>query len=233
MGKIRACGDLKYGRANLACSTRTPISLPTWGHIGQIFLGISTTDQPLAFPKADHKAAYKNLPLNPAQADACIVTLGNTSGGLLYGLRPRTLLFGAVAAAIHYNCYSRIIAMFANLILGIPIANYFDDIGSMWGSSIPEDALATFSDFCRISVVILKEAKTGLCRQSTFVGLDGLFPFPGNGAILSVNSTGGSLWAGRLGNSSGLDTSCATNWNLPPGDSHIRKLRFSAVSAGV
>ena len=63
-GKIRAFGNLKYGCVNMECATRTPISLPTWDHIGQICLYISTTDQPWSFFKADHKAAYGNLPLN-------------------------------------------------------------------------------------------------------------------------------------------------------------------------
>ena len=147
MGKIRAFDDLKYGCVNLACATRTPVSFPTWGHIGQIFLDISTADQPWSFFEADHKAACKNLPLNPEQADACISPLRTPSGGLWCGFRALTLLFGAVAAALRYNCFSRIIAVLANLVLGIPMANYFDDIGSMSKSSISEDALVTFSDF--------------------------------------------------------------------------------------
>ena len=36
MDTVRACGDFKHGRVNLACGSRTPIKLPTWGHIGQI-----------------------------------------------------------------------------------------------------------------------------------------------------------------------------------------------------
>ena len=102
MGKIRACDDLKYGCGcvNVACATRTPISLPTWDHIGQICLYIAKTDQPWSFSKVDRKAAYKNLPLNPDQSAACIATLRNPSDGLWYGFRPLTLLFGAVAAAL-------------------------------------------------------------------------------------------------------------------------------------
>ena len=38
MGGILAFGDFKYGRVDLACTVRTPIMLPTWGHIGQMCL---------------------------------------------------------------------------------------------------------------------------------------------------------------------------------------------------
>ena len=147
MCRIRASDDLKYGCANEACAARTPISFPTRGHIGEICLDISTTDRPWAFSKVGQKAAYKNLPLNPEQADACIATLRNPSDGLFYGFRPRAFLFGAVAAALRYNFFSRIIAALANLTIGIPTANYFDDIGPMSKSPISEEALATFSDF--------------------------------------------------------------------------------------
>ena len=105
MGKIRACDSLKYGCVNLDCAARTPISLPTWDQIGQICLYVSPTDQHWAFFKAAHKAAYKNLPLNPEQADACIAAIRNPPGGLWCGFRPRALLFGAVAALLRYNCF--------------------------------------------------------------------------------------------------------------------------------
>ena len=117
MGKIRACDDLRYGCVNLGCDTRTPVSLTTWGHIGRIFLDLATAGQSWSFFKADHKAAYKNLPLNPEQADACVATLMYPPDGLWYGFRPRTLLFRPVAATLGYNCFSRIIAALENLIL--------------------------------------------------------------------------------------------------------------------
>ena len=78
MDKIRACDDLKYGCVNVACATRTAITLPTWGRIGQICIDVADTNRAWSFFKLDHKAAYKNLPLNPDQADACIVTLRNS-----------------------------------------------------------------------------------------------------------------------------------------------------------
>ena len=60
-------------------------------------------------------------------------------------LPPRTLLIGAVAALLRFNCYSQIIAALANLLLGLPVVNYFDapfgpqyrPMGSMF-SRIPQ-----------------------------------------------------------------------------------------------
>ena len=147
MDMDRACGDLKYGCVNLACATRAPIALLTWGRIGQICLDVADTNAPWPFFKADRKAAYKNLPLNPAQSDACIATLRNPSGGLRYGFCPTTLPFGAAAASIHYNGSPRIIAVLACRILGAPVVNYTDDLGSMSKSSIARDALGTSAEF--------------------------------------------------------------------------------------
>ena len=55
---------------------------------------------------------------------------GDPPGGRWYGFCPRTLHFGEVAAFLRYNFFSRIIAVLASLIIGIPMANYSDDIGS-------------------------------------------------------------------------------------------------------
>ena len=53
MGEIRARGDLKCGCVDLGRDTRALISLRSWGKVGQIWLGILATDQPLSFFKAD------------------------------------------------------------------------------------------------------------------------------------------------------------------------------------
>ena len=200
MAKIRACGDLKYGCVNMACAARTAITLPTWGHIGKICIDVADSNRAWPFFKVGHKSAYKNLPLNPDQADACITTLRNPSGGLRCGFRLNTLLFRAVAAALHYNCVSRIVALSANLLLGIPTVNYFDDLGSPAPTSISEAALATLTDFSHILGIILKDDKTELGRRISFLGLSGHFPGPVNDMTPSVDlADGGKLnWAEKL-----------------------------------
>ena len=43
----------------------------------------------------------------------------------------KVLLFGAGSSSIHYNCYSRLIAVLMNRTLGIPVPNYVDDYGDL------------------------------------------------------------------------------------------------------
>ena len=140
------------------------------------------------------------MPLIPDQSGDCIVALRNPPGGLRYGFRPRTLLFGAVAAVLRYNCFSRISAVLACRILDIPTVTYFEDIGSMSKSSISDDALGTFAEFCRILMVLLKKEKSGLWCQLPFLGLVGDLPAPDNDMTLSVALTDEekSLWAARI-----------------------------------
>ena len=173
---------------------------PTWGHIGQICIDVADSNRPWSFFKVDHRAAYKNLSLNPDQADACIVTLRNPAGGLWYGFHPRALLFGSVAAVLRYNCFSRIVAILANLLLGLPTVNYFDDLGSQTPTSIPEAELAALTDFGHILGIILKDDKTELGRLISFLGLEGHLPGPDNDMTLSVDLTDEKKrnWAGKL-----------------------------------
>ena len=159
MDKVRACDDLKYGEVNPACDTRTPITLPNWGHIGRICLDVADSERKWPFFTADHSAAYKNLPLDPGQADACVVTLRLPTDGGRYGFFPRTLLFGETAAVLHYNGFSRIVAVFANIFFGLPVVSYFDDFGSLLPSSISDEGMAIFRSFCGLIGAKLKEEK--------------------------------------------------------------------------
>ena len=162
MGKIRACGDLKYGLVNPRCANRAPIKLPTWCHIGQMCLNCADTDREWPFFKADHASAYKNLPLAQDSTNLCIAALRSQTDSERYGFRPRALLFGAVAAVLHYNCFSRIIAILDNRLVGLPMVDYFDDMGCLILSQIPHAGLATFRKFGRILVVILRKDKTDM-----------------------------------------------------------------------
>ena len=191
VGKIRACGDLKYGLVNPCCANRTPTKLPTWDHIVQMGLDCADTDRDWSFFKADRSAAYKTLPLAPDSAKLCLVTLRNPTDSKWYGFWPRTLLFGAVAAVLHYNCFSRIIEIWANRLFGLPVVNYFDDMGCLILSQISKAGLNTFRKFCRIVVIILRKDKTDIGREVTFLGLRGTFPSPDTD-ILFINRSDGS-----------------------------------------
>ena len=94
-GKIRACDNLKYGCVNPRYAERTPISLPTWDHIGEMCLKIADAEKSWSFSKTDRESAYKNLPPTPDSARLCLIALRNPRGGLWYGFWRRALLFGA------------------------------------------------------------------------------------------------------------------------------------------
>ena len=62
-GKLRACDDLRHSLTNLACEVLTPIKLISWGHIAELSRKVANTGAEWHFLKADHEAAYKQLPL--------------------------------------------------------------------------------------------------------------------------------------------------------------------------
>ena len=200
MDKIRACDDFKYGCINVCCANRTPIKVPTWDHVGQLCLSFRHTDRPWSFFKADHKAAYKNLPLAPEDANGCIVALRSPVDHCWYGFLSRALLFGAVAAVLRYNCFSRIIAVLFCRFFGIPMINYFDDFGAPIPSALGKRGLEVFSEFCRIIGVHLKADKTELGEGVTFLGLWGQFPSPASNMLLSVDlpEAKKAAWSARI-----------------------------------
>ena len=122
-GKIRDCDDLKYGCVNPHYGGRTPISLPTWGNIGEMRLRIADADRAWPFFNTDHESSYKNLPRTPESAELRLISLLNPSGGLWYGFWHRTLLLGSSAAILHYIAFPRIVAVMANKIFGLPVVN--------------------------------------------------------------------------------------------------------------
>ena len=121
MDKLRACDDLKYGAANLYCSVWTPIKLPTWGHIAQLVALARPSSCVWSFFKTDHESAYKKLPLPPDDQKLSAVALRRPKTGQRMAFAPRALLFGAVAAVLHYNCFSRAVAVLFTRITGIPL----------------------------------------------------------------------------------------------------------------
>ena len=147
-GETRSCDDFKYGRINECTLDYTPIALPTWGHLPQLCSDISDSSTDWSFFKADRASAYKNLPTNPYHVHSCVATSQDPSGGERCGFPPpETLLFGAAAAVHRCNLFSRIVAILANRIFGLPIANYVGDFGLLAPASLGGTGLRTFSSF--------------------------------------------------------------------------------------
>lgn len=117
--KLRAFDDLKHSLTNLACSVVTPAKLVSWGQLAQLSHILSEKKIDWGLIKADHEAAYKQLPIGPADQACAIIALRRPTSGKWYGFATRTLIVGAVAVVLHYNVFSRAIAALGDLIFGL------------------------------------------------------------------------------------------------------------------
>ena len=79
--------------------------------------------------KAYHKDACEKLPLGPDHVRLTYVDLGDPNSGGWFPFAPKALLFSAVSAVIHYNCFSRLISVLPNKLLRLPVFSYYDDSG--------------------------------------------------------------------------------------------------------
>ena len=101
--EIRACDDLRYSMANLACVVHTPIKLASWDHLAEMCRHIQHTQKDWHLFKADHEAAYKQLPVLWGHSQLAVIALRSPADNQWYGFMIKTLMFGAVCAVLHYN----------------------------------------------------------------------------------------------------------------------------------
>ena len=99
---------------------------------------------------------------------------------------PKVLLFGSISAVLHYNCFSRCLAVLVNKCLGIPLVNYYDDFGAYCPASILFEASSSFSKFSNSLGALLNDEKTKFGETIKFLGLKGVFPSIGNGMLLRI-----------------------------------------------
>ena len=113
--KLRAVGDFKRSQTNRAAAVRTPVNLPTWGHFAAVIRCFqeSGTQEGLARVNADHREAYKQLPVKNDRKILAVAPLTDPDLGEINGFIPQTELFGATAAFLHYNAVSRVMATLA------------------------------------------------------------------------------------------------------------------------
>ena len=187
--KLRACDDLRHSRTNLACVVETPIKLVSWDHLAELTHLVNDGTRDWAFMKADHEAAYKQLPLDHHHAKLAVIALRSPTNGMWYGFISRTLMFGAIAAVLHYNVFSRLLSELVSKLLGIPLLCFFDDFGAIVPASIADRALAAFTAFCTKLGIKLKVEKSEVGQKVTFLGLLGHFPCHENNFQLSVTLT--------------------------------------------
>ena len=185
--KLRACDDLRHSLTNEACAVLTPIQLVSWDHIAQLFKSMCGANRSWHLFKADHQAAYKQLPLRPADQPTAIIALRHPASGVWFGFRSRTLMFGSIAAVLHYNSFARAISALANFLLGLPMVSYFDDFAALLPAEIAPKALEVFSSFCSLLGITLKPGKSEVGPSVTFLGLRGSFPSCDNRFRLGIS----------------------------------------------
>ena len=112
--------------------------------------------RPLAMATADHADAYKKLPATTNDELASAVTLRRPADGEWYGFIPHTQLFGASAAVLRYNCFSRVIASLTCRVIKIPRVGYYDDFGIISPECLIEDAPVVFASSNKALSIILK-----------------------------------------------------------------------------
>ena len=174
--KLRACDDLRHSLTNVACAVATPIQLVSWDHVAQLSKLMCTDNRPWQLFKADHEAAYKQLPIRLSDQRTAIIALRHPTSGNWFGFKSRTLMFGSVAAVLHYNCFARSISTIATILLGIPLVSYVDDFAALLPAELAQGALEIFTRFCDLLGIRLKRAKSEVGPSVTFLGLMGSFP---------------------------------------------------------
>ena len=185
--KLRACDDLKHAMTNLACAISTPNQLLSWDHISQLSQLMSEKGGDWSLFKADHESAYKQLPIRPADMKTAIIALKHPSSGKWFGFVTRTLIFGSIAAVLHYNVFSRILAELSIRCLGLPLVIYFDDFAAIIRAQLGEEALRIFTRFCSVLGITLKPGKSQVGGRIVFLGLLGSFPCTANRYKLEIS----------------------------------------------
>ena len=100
--------------------------------------------------KADHEAAYKQLPIDPADQALTIIALRCPPDNKRYGFVTRTLVSGAAAAVLRYNVFSRAASALVCRVFGIPMVCFFDDFAALVRLGLVGKALEVFSRFCQL-----------------------------------------------------------------------------------
>ena len=188
--KLRACDDLKHSMANLACTAATPIQLLSWGNIAQISAILAAGGGDWATFKDDRKAAYKQLPIDPADQNTAIIALRRPTNHRWYGFIARALIFGSVSAVLHYNVLPRLMVVLANRYLGIPLVGYFDDFAAIIRKVLGKASLDTFARSCALLGFQLKGEKSQVGPAVASLGLLGVTPFQANGWKLPISPPG-------------------------------------------
>ena len=145
---LRAFDDLRRARTTLAFIVETPSELVICLHLAELSNLADKSDRGWDFFKDDNEASYKQLPTDASHSKLAAIALISPSDHRMYGLIIRTIVFGAVAAALRYNVFTRLLSEPFDQFFGNPL-------------------LVFFGDFCSIAAAEVSEADL---RQSTLFG---------------------------------------------------------------
>ena len=169
-GKLRCCDNFKRSRVNEATLVKSPIALPSVDHLVAIADAVRA-GHPVAFFKADHEAALKQLPLKDDHAKYAVVAVLCPETGQPRYFRSKTLMFGATSSVVHYNAVSRAVASLAARVLGIPIIGYFDDFAGAVQRGLEQEALQLFCWLNRALGFLIKDSKCDSGEEIEFLGI--------------------------------------------------------------
>ena len=147
--------------------------------------------------KADRKAAYKQLPLAPAD-QAAAAALRRPWANRWYGFATRKLICDPIADVLHYDVLPRILTALVNRYLGVPMAGYFDDFATVAPDALGRAAALAFGRFARAMGLELNYRKVDLGDEAVSMGLMGSFPSSANGGACSFPCRARSAWNGHI-----------------------------------
>ena len=123
--KVRVRDDLRHARTNMAFAADAPIKLVRWDRLTELPNRANTGDRDWAFSKSDHESSYKQLPPQDNHAKLAVSALRSPVGDQRYGLISRTMMYGAIAAVLHYNVFTRMLPGLFATPFGIPLLSLF------------------------------------------------------------------------------------------------------------
>ena len=147
--------------------------------------------------KADRKAAYKQLPLDPTDQVSAIVALSHPAGNRWYGFATRTLIFGSFAAVLRYNVVPQILTAWFNRYLGPRWRDILMTSRPSPPAAMGRTDMSAFSRFPRDLGFELNRTKFELCDEAVFLGLMGAFPSCRNGSRIRISLPGGNAISGH------------------------------------
>ena len=117
-------GELEQSSTNLAAQVSNPIYLTTWDRFSSTTRSLfaKCLGRPFGFAKADHRGAYKLLPLAPHQRRLAADTLKEPHSGDWKAIHPEAQPSRSAKAALRSICPTGIFASLATRLLEIPRA---------------------------------------------------------------------------------------------------------------